>query len=232
MLEKLKQEVLNANLALQSHQLVIFTWGNVSAIDRETSYVVIKPSGVDYKDLKAEDMVVVDLEGRIIEGILKPSSDTQTHLELYKAFKGIGAIVHTHSKWATIFAQAKKNIPPLGTTHADYFKTEIFVTRQMKKTEIDKDYEKQTGSVIIETFKKNKLNPLETPAVLVLEHGPFVWGTSLDEAIHNAVVLEYVAEMAHKTLQLRTDDHSMQPELLEKHYSRKHGKDAYYGQKK
>ncbi|MFU8792956.1 MAG: L-ribulose-5-phosphate 4-epimerase [Acholeplasmataceae bacterium] len=232
MLESLKKQVLDANLALETHGLVLFTWGNVSAYDEETSYVVIKPSGVKYADLKSEDMVVVDLEGHIIEGALKPSSDTMTHLELYKAFKGVKAIVHTHSRWATIFAQAKRNIPPLGTTHADYFKTDIFVTRPMTPDEINEDYEKNTGSVIIETYQKNGLNPLETPAVLVSEHGPFVWGNSLDNAVHNAVVLEYVAHMAHHTLQLRKDDHSMQETLLNKHYNRKHGKHAYYGQKK
>lgn len=232
MLESLKKQVLEANLALQTHGLVLFTWGNVSAYDEKTSYVVIKPSGIKYEDLKIKDMVVVDLEGHIIEGDLNPSSDTMTHLELYKAFKGVKAIVHTHSKWATIFAQAKKNIMPLGTTHADYFKTDIYVTRPMTDDEINLDYEKNTGSVIIETYNQHGLNPLETPAILVSEHGPFVWGTSLDNAIHNAVVLEYVAEMAHHTLHLSNTDQQMQETLLHKHYNRKHGKHAYYGQKK
>jgi L-ribulose-5-phosphate 4-epimerase len=232
MLESLKQKVFDANLALVKHNLVIFTWGNVSAYDEASSYVVIKPSGVSYDHLKPEDMVVVDLNGNVIEGHLKPSSDTQTHLELYKSFKGVKAIVHTHSKWATIFAQSKKNILALGTTHADYFNQDIPVTRAMTQKEIEHDYEVNTGKVIVETFDNQKIDPIACPAVLVCEHGPFVWGKDLDEAIHNSVVLEYIAEMAHQTLALREDDQSMQEPLLKKHYNRKHGKNAYYGQKK
>ncbi|MCA0991330.1 L-ribulose-5-phosphate 4-epimerase [Pseudalkalibacillus hwajinpoensis] len=230
MLEKLKQEVYEANLEIVSKGLVLYTWGNASGIDRATNSVVIKPSGVSYKAMKATDMVVVDLEGNILEGNYKPSSDTATHLELYKAFSHIGGIVHTHSTWATIFAQAGKPIPPLGTTHADYFYNEIPCTRKMKKEEIENEYEKNTGKVIVEAF--NLINAHESPSVLVHEHGPFCWGKSPEEAVFNAVVLEEVAKMAYHTHQLKliNNEQEMQSGLLDKHYLRKHGKNAYYGQ--
>lgn len=230
MLESLKEKVYQANLDLVKYNLVIFTWGNVSAFDTETNYVVIKPSGVDYESMKANDMVVVDLDGNIIEGKLKPSSDTLTHLEIYKHFKGVKSVVHTHSKWATVFAQSQKSIPPLGTTHADYFNQAIPVTPVMTKETIEKDYELNTGKIIIETFKEGDINPLYCPSVLVNEHGPFSWGKDTDEAVHNAVVLEYLAEMAHRTLSLRKSQDSMNKDLHYKHFYRKHGKNKYYGQ--
>ena len=229
MLEALKEEVCKANLDLPKHGLVTFTWGNVSAIDRESGLVVIKPSGVNYEGMTAEDMVVVDLDGNVIEGKWKPSSDTATHLELYKAFRNIGGIVHTHSKWATVFAQAGKGIAPFGTTHADYFYGEIPCTRKMTPAEIQGEDEKDTRNVIIETF--NNLSPDDIPAVLVHSHGPFAWGTDADNAVHNAVVLEQLAFMALQTKILNPDATNMQQELLDKHYLRKHGKNAYYGQK-
>ena len=229
MLEELKQEVLQANLLLPKHGLVTFTWGNVSGIDRARGLVVIKPSGVAYETLDIEDMVVLELEtGNVVEGILKPSSDTPTHLELYKAFKDIGGIVHTHSRWATIFAQAGREIKPLGTTHADYFYGEIPCSRKMTKLEIDGDYEKETGLVIIETF--NNLEPVSMPAVLVHSHGPFTWGANPMAAVHTAVVLEEVAFMNYHTEMLAPGISSMQRSLLDKHYLRKHGDTAYYGQ--
>jgi L-ribulose-5-phosphate 4-epimerase len=231
MLELIKEQVLAANKALETHRLVILTWGNVSAYDEETKLVVIKPSGIAYSDLKVSDMIVVDLSGKVIEGNLNPSSDTLTHIEIYKNFSGVKSIVHTHSKWATICAQARKEIKPLGTTHADYFSQQIPVTRQMTEVEILDQYEKNTGTVIVETFQKNGINPLECPAVLVSEHGPFVWGVSTQDAIQNAVVLEYVAEMAIFTSLVRNDKDPMQQTLLEKHFHRKHGINAYYGQK-
>lgn len=230
MLEQLKREVYEANLLLPKYKLVTFTWGNVSGMDRETGYVVIKPSGVEYEELSPEKMVVVDLDGNIIEGTLKPSSDTPTHLELYKAFEDIKGIVHTHSPWAVSFAQAGMDIPAAGTTHADYFYGPIPVTRHMKLDEILEDYEKQTGSVIIETFRDRKIDPNKVPGVLVNDHGPFTWGPSPKNAVHNAVVLEHVAEMAYRTIQLNSDRVEINQELLDKHYLRKHGKDAYYGQ--
>ena len=229
MLEQLKKEVFAANLALVKHNLVIFTWGNASAVDEERRQVVIKPSGVDYDKLTPEDMVVADLEsGRVIEGELNPSSDTPTHLELYRRFPKIRGIVHTHSKWATIFAQCQKAIPPLGTTHADYFYGGIFCTRTLTDKEISGDYELETGRVIAETFKDT--DPLEIPAVLVANHGPFTWGKSADEAVHNAVVLEELAFMAWHCMVMQQDIHDMPQTLLDKHYLRKHGKGAYYGQ--
>ncbi len=237
MLEELKAKVCQANLDLVKHGLVIFTWGNVSAIDRESGLVVIKPSGVSYDNMKAEDMVVVDLEGKVVEGHYKPSSDTPTHVELYKAFPNIGGVVHTHSTFATAWAQAGRDIPSIGTTHADYFHDDIPCTRDMKKAEVFGEYEKETGKVIVERFAG--MNPDDTPAVLVKNHGPFAWGTDADNAVHNAVVLEEVAKMAFiaSTLHLNTldiVDHvpSMNKHLIEKHYSRKHGPNAYYGQKK
>ncbi len=237
MLEELKEKVFRANLDLVKHGLVIFTWGNVSAIDRASGLVVIKPSGVSYETMRAEDMVVVDLDGKVVEGDLRPSSDTPTHLVLYKAFPEIGGVVHTHSTYATAWAQAGLDIPNIGTTHADYFHDDIPCTRDMRKPEVFGEYEKETGNVIVERF--NGMNPNDTPAVLVKNHGPFTWGTDADNAVHNAVVLEQVAKMAFvsMTLKLTTLDvvnhkPSMNKLLIEKHYSRKHGPNAYYGQKK
>ena len=237
MLEALKQEVFEANLSLVAHGLVIFTWGNVSAIDRASGLVVIKPSGVEYDVMKASDMVVVDLDGKVVEGDLRPSSDTPTHVALYKAFPNIGGVVHTHSTYATAWAQAGRDIPNIGTTHADYFNDDIPCTRDMKKSEVFGEYEKETGNVIIERFEG--MNPDDTPAVLVKNHGPFAWGTDAANAVHNAVVMEQVAKMAFvsSALQLSTLDvvthvPSMNKHLIEKHYSRKHGPGAYYGQKK
>ncbi|MBQ6577524.1 MAG: L-ribulose-5-phosphate 4-epimerase [Bacteroidales bacterium] len=237
MLEELKEKVCKANLDLVKHGLVIFTWGNVSAIDRESGLVVIKPSGVSYDNMKPSDMVVVDLDGKVVEGDLNPSSDTPTHLVLYKAFKNIGGVVHTHSTYATAWAQAGKDIPNIGTTHADYFHDDIPCTRDMRKNEVFGEYEKETGNVIVERFAR--LNPDDTPGVLVKNHGPFTWGTDAFNAVHNAVVLEEVAKMAYisKTIEFTYLDlvphtPSMNRHLIEKHYSRKHGPNAYYGQKK
>lgn len=230
MLEKLKELVCKANLELPKYGLVTFTWGNVSAIDKETGLVVIKPSGVEYDTMKPEDMVVVDLDGKVVEGKYKPSSDTPTHVALYKAFPSIGGIVHTHSRWATTFAQSKMGIPALGTTHGDYFYGEIPCTRLMTPEEINGEYEKETGNVIIETLRLKGINPSQVPAALVASHGPFAWGKDAMEAVHNAVVLEEVAFMAFHCLQLNKDTEPMQQELLDKHYLRKHGANAYYGQ--
>jgi L-ribulose-5-phosphate 4-epimerase len=231
MLEQLKEQVFQANLLLPKHGLITFTWGNVSGIDREQGLVVIKPSGVSYDEMKAEDMVVVDVKsGKTVEGSLKPSSDTPTHLELYKAFPNIGGIVHTHSRWATTFAQAGRGIMALGTTHGDYFYGEIPCTRKMTNAEIEGEYEKETGTVIIETFKGK--DPDAIPAVLVYSHGPFTWGRDPMDAVHNAVVLEEVAFMNFHTMALKPEIPPMQQELLDKHYLRKHGANAYYGQTK
>ncbi|WP_319501765.1 L-ribulose-5-phosphate 4-epimerase [uncultured Draconibacterium sp.] len=227
MLEQLKEEVFKANLELVELDLVIFTWGNVSAIDREKGLVVIKPSGVSYEDMKAGDMVVVDMEGNVVEGNLKPSSDTATHLVLYKAFEGISGVVHTHSAWATSWAQAGRSIPALGTTHADYFYGAIPCTRKLTEEEVTTAYEVETGNVIVETFEG--LDPVAIPGVLVNNHGPFSWGTSANNAVHNAKVMEEVAKMAHTALQL-TPGAEIDQFLLDKHYLRKHGKNAYYGQ--
>lgn len=229
MLEDLKIKVLKANLSLVKYNLVTFTWGNVSGIDREKSLVVIKPSGVEYANMTVDDMVVVDLDGNVVEGKWKPSSDTPTHLALYKAFENIGGIVHTHSRWATSWAQAGRGIPAYGTTHGDYFYGEIPCTRKMTPQEIAGEYEKETGSVIIETFKEKSADDI--PAVLVYSHGPFTWGTDPENAVHNAVVLEELAFMAYQTEILNPNVNFMQQELLDKHYLRKHGKNAYYGQK-
>ena len=228
MLEELKQQVCEANLLLPKYDLVTFTWGNVSAIDRPSGLVVIKPSGVPYDGMSAEDMVVVDLEGKVVEGQWKPSSDTATHLVLYRAFPQCGGIVHTHSRWATSFAQAGVGIAPLGTTQGDYFYGEIPCTRLMTPKEIAGEYEKETGNVIVETFQK--MNPAAIPAVLVHSHGPFTWGKDAAEAVHNAVVLEEIAFMNFHALQLNPAQTRMQQELLDKHYLRKHGANAYYGQ--
>jgi L-ribulose-5-phosphate 4-epimerase len=229
MIEQLKETVFQANLLLPRHGLITLTWGNVSGVDREQGLVVIKPSGVSYAEMKAEDMVVVELEtGKKVDGNLKPSSDTATHIELYKAFPTIGGIVHTHSRWATTFAQAGRVIMALGTTHADYFYGEIPCTRKMTKAEIEGEYEKETGAVIRETFQGK--NPDAMPAVLVHSHGPFTWGADPMHAVHNAVVLEEVAFMNFHTLMLVPGIPSMQQELLDKHFLRKHGANAYYGQ--
>jgi len=231
MLEQLKQQVLEANLALPAHHLVTFTWGNVSAIDREQGLVVIKPSGVEYDGMRAEDMVVVDLHsGAVVEGRKKPSSDTATHLALYRRFPGIGGIVHTHSRHATIWAQAGRDLPAWGTTHADYFYGTIPCTRLMTQEEIAGEYEHQTGEVIIQTFVERDIDPLQVPAVLVNAHGPFAWGKDAADAVHNAVVLEECAYMGLFSAQLAPKLGDMQPQLLDKHYLRKHGKSAYYGQ--
>ena len=230
MLEELKEEVFKANLELPKKGLVLFTWGNVSAIDKKTKLIVIKPSGVDYETMRVEDMVVVDLDGNIVEGKLNPSSDTPTHIELYKSFTEIGGVVHTHSTNATIWSQSGRNIPAYGTTHADYFYGDIPCTRKMTSEEIRNEYEKNTGVVIIETFEKRKIDPKFVPGVLVNSHGPFSWGKNAKEAVHNSVVLEEVAKMAMFTEQLNKDVKQMQQELLDKHFLRKHGENAYYGQ--
>jgi len=228
MLEKLKEQVFQANIDLVKHGLVVFTWGNVSGIDRERDLVVIKPSGVSYDQMKPKDMVVLNLYGQVVEGNLKPSSDTPTHLVLYRQFLNIGGVVHTHSEWATSWAQAGKGIPAIGTTHADYFFGEIPCTRKMTSIEIESDYELETGRVIVERFKE--LNPDHIPGVLVNNHGPFSWGTDADNAVHNAVVMEEVAKMTFRSLVLNPEA-KMDQALLDKHFLRKHGKDAYYGQK-
>ena len=230
MLEELKREVCEANLQLPEYGLVTFTWGNVSQIDREKKLVVIKPSGVSYGEMKPEDMVVVDLDGNVIEGDLRPSSDTMTHLELYKAFPAIGGIVHTHSRWATSFAQAGIPLTALGTTHADTFYGDVPITRMLTPEEINGAYEKETGTVITECLEGK--DPMAVPAVLVQSHGPFTWGKDGKEAVHNAVVLEEVAFMDLHALMLNPEAGVMQQELLDKHFLRKHGPNAYYGQKK
>lgn len=231
MLEELKKEVYEANMLLPKYNLVTFTWGNVSGIDREKGLFVIKPSGVAYEQLSPEKMVVVDLEGRVVEGDLNPSSDTPTHLVLYKEFPDIKGIVHTHSPWAVSFAQAGIDIPAAGTTHADTFYGPVPVSRAMTEKEVVEAYEKQTGDVIVETFRKRDIDPNQVPAVLVNDHGPFTWGKSAHEAVHNAVVLEEVAKMTYHSLQLNPHQIVMDQYLLDKHFLRKHGKHAYYGQK-
>lgn len=229
MLEQLKEKVFKANLDLVKHGLVIFTWGNVSAIDREKGLIVIKPSGVDYDVMKAADMVVVDMDGNVVDGDLKPSSDTPTHLELYKAFSEIGGVVHTHSTYATAWAQAGADIPILGTTQADYFYGDIPCTRSMTEQEIATDYEKETGTVIVEAFADR--NPIHVPGVVVKNHGPFSWGKDADDAVHNSVVLEQVAKMDSIAFQVNPKA-DMNKFLVEKHFNRKHGANAYYGQGK
>jgi len=229
MLRELKQAVLKANLELPKRGLVTFTWGNVSGIDRKTNLIVIKPSGVAYDELKLEDLVVVDINGNQIEGKLKPSSDTPTHLVIYRNFKEVGGVVHTHSRWATSWSQSGKGIPAYGTTHADYFYGEIPCTRYMNDNEINGAYEEETGNVIVETFEGK--NPIYIPGVLVNNHGPFTWGKDADEAVHNAVVLEEVAMMAFNTCQLTPGIKEIDKVLLDKHFLRKHGTNSYYGQK-
>jgi len=229
MLKWLKEAVLEANLELPKQRLVTYTWGNVSGICREKGLVVIKPSGVPYPELKLEHMVVLDLDGNQVEGKLRPSSDTPTHLVLYRAFSQIGGVVHTHSPWATSWAQAGRSIPALGTTHADYFYGEIPCTRDMTKEEIQGNYEAETGNVIVETFQGK--DPMQVPGVLVKSHGPFNWGKDPHEAVHNAVVMEEVARMAFHTIMLSSGISPMDQALLDKHFLRKHGPGAYYGQK-
>ena len=230
MLEQLKQQVFEANLELPKYGVVIFTWGNVSGIDREKGLVVIKPSGVDYDKMKVEDMVVTDLEGKVVDGHLKPSSDLMTHLEFYRNFPNIGGVVHTHSINAVAFAQAGKDIPALGTTHGDYFYGPIPCTRYMTPEEIKGEYELNTGKVIVETFKERKIDPDTMPADLVRSHGPFTCCKDPFDAVHNCVVLETLAEMAWKSLIINPEADKMQDELLDKHFLRKHGPGAYYGQ--
>lgn len=230
MLETLKQQVCEANLELNARGLVTFTWGNVSGIDREKGLVVIKPSGVAYADMTADDMVTVDLvSGAVVEGRLRPSSDTPTHLALYRAFAGIGGVVHTHSRFATVFAQAGRDIPALGTTHADTFYGAVPCTRPLTDAEIQGEYEKETGAVIAETFRTR--DPDSIPAALVYGHGPFAWGSDAASAVHHAAVLEEVACMAYRTLSLNPGAAGISQALLDKHYLRKHGNTAYYGQK-
>ncbi|WP_067624700.1 L-ribulose-5-phosphate 4-epimerase [Alicyclobacillus acidiphilus] len=230
MLESLKQDVLEANLELPRHQLVKFTWGNVSGIDRASGLFVIKPSGVPYEALTRDDMVVVDLDGNVIEGRLRPSSDTPTHMVLYRELPELGGIVHTHSPWGTIFAQAGQPIPALGTTHADYFYGDIPCTRPLTDEEILRDYEMETGNVIVETIAAHQLDPLALPGILVYSHASFAWGTNAMEAVHNAVVLEEAAKLAYHTIQLGPPASRISQTLLDKHYLRKHGAHAYYGQ--
>ncbi|MCL2343843.1 MAG: L-ribulose-5-phosphate 4-epimerase [Firmicutes bacterium] len=228
-MEQLKEQECQANLSLPKYGLVTFTWGNVSGVNREAGLVVIKPSGVSYEGMTETDMIVVNLNGNVVEGQWKPSSDTETHLVLYRAFPELGGIVHTHSRWATIYAQAGRGIPPLGTTHADYFHGEIPCTRKMTPAEITMAYELETGNVIIETFRDR--NPASVPAVLVASHGPFTWGKDANEAVHNAVVLEELAFMAWNNQGMDPHIVPMQQELMDKHFFRKHGNSAYYGQK-
>lgn len=228
MLEQLKQQVYEANMELPERGLVTYTWGNVSGIDRELGLFIIKPSGVDYDKLNAEDMVVIDLEGNKVEGKYNPSSDTATHLELYRKYSEIGGIVHTHSSWATSWAQTGRSIPCYGTTHADYFYGEIPCARSLTAEEIESNYEKNTGLLIIETLKEK--NPMEIPAILCRNHGPFTWGKNAFEAVHNSVVLEEVAKMACRTEMIQPEMSPVEKVLMDKHYYRKHGESSYYGQ--
>ncbi|MEG0176986.1 L-ribulose-5-phosphate 4-epimerase [Anaerorhabdus sp.] len=230
MLEQLKKDVFEANLLLPKYGLITFTWGNVSGIDREKGLVVIKPSGVEYDTMTVEDMVIVDMDGNSVEGKLKPSSDLMTHLEFYKNFPDIGGVVHTHSQNATAWAQAGYDLPAYGTTHADYFYGSIPCTRLMSEVEIKNDYELNTGKVIVDTFKERKIDPNQMPGVLVHSHGPFTWGKNPHEAVHNAVVLEEISAIGLKTKTINENIEDMQSELLDKHFLRKHGPGAYYGQ--
>ncbi len=230
MLEQLKHEVYKANMNLQKHDLVTFTWGNVSGIDRQTGYFAIKPSGVEYENLTPDGMVIMDLNGNKIEGKYKPSSDTKTHIELYKAYENIGGVVHTHSKMAVSWATAVRNIPNYNTTHSDYFYKDIPCTRALTKEEVDEDYEKNTGLVIVETFKNAKYDTQHNPGVICANHGPFTWGKNAYEAVQNAVVLEDVATMAYFAEMLNSGIKPIPQHICDKHFLRKHGKNAYYGQ--
>ncbi len=232
MLEELKEKVWKANLDLVKHGLVLFTWGNVSEIDRKNGLIVIKPSGVAYEEMKPEDMVVVDLEGKVVEGRLRPSSDTPTHIEFYKAFKNVGGVTHTHSTYATAWAQAGRSIPFYGTTHADYFYGDIPCARSLTQEEIEGEYEKNTGLAIIEKFREDGLDPIEVPGVLIKSHGVFAFGKDADGSVYNATVIEEVAKMATITEQVNPYVVRADKFMMEKHYQRKHGKNAYYGQKK
>jgi len=230
-LDQLIQNTLTANLALPKYSLVTFTWGNVSACDRELGLIAIKPSGVPYEELQARHIVVLDIDGKVVGGTYRPSSDTATHLELYRRFPEIGGIVHTHSRWATAWAQAGRDLPALGTTHADYFYGDVPCTRRLTAEEIEQDYELNTGRVIVETFRDRQLDPVAMPGVLVVNHGPFTWGCDAAQAVHNAVVLEECAMMALHACQLNPQLQKVDEPLLRRHYERKHGSGAYYGQK-
>ena len=230
MLNELKKQVFEANLDLVKHGLVIFTWGNVSGIDREKGIFAIKPSGVPYETMTWQDMVLVDMDGKVIDSKYKPSSDTPTHLVLYREFEKVGGVVHTHSEWATSWAQMGLSIPALGTTHADYFYGDIPCTRKLSEAEIKGNYEEESGNVIVEAFRQMQIDPMAIPSVLITNHAPFSWGTDAHHAVHNAVVLEQVAKMAHHTLAMNPKA-SLDQYLLDKHYMRKHGPNAYYGQK-
>lgn len=232
MLELLKEEVFKANLELVKNKLVVLTWGNVSGIDRESGLMVIKPSGVNYDEMKASDMVVVDLEGNVVEGNLRPSSDTPTHIELYKKYPKLGGVVHTHSSYATAWAQSKRDIPPYGTTHADTFYGAVPCTRGLNDKEIKDEYEKNTGLVIIETIEERNIEPLSVPGIIISSHGPFSWGETAAKAVQNALVLEEVAKMALFTEEINSQVTPIPQALQDKHYLRKHGKNAYYGQAK
>lgn len=230
MLENLKKQVCEENLRLVELGLVLFTWGNVSAYDKDSKLMVIKPSGVPYSDMRPEDMVVVDMEGNVIEGKYRPSSDTDTHIQIYRNFDGVYGVVHTHSKWGTIWSQAGCSIPALGTTHADNFYGDIPCTPALTREQIRTDYEKNTGKIIVETFDEKNIDPTAIGGVVVTNHAPFAWGANANKAVENAAVLEYIAEMAYYTLQLN-EDATMKKAILDKHYLRKHGKNATYGQK-
>ena len=229
---RMKQEVLEANLLLKKLGLVIFTWGNVSAIDRDLGEVVIKPSGIPYEEMGVEDLVVVNMQGDVVEGDHNPSSDLATHLEIYRKFPDCGGVAHTHSRMAVAWAQAGKDLPALGTTHADYFYGSVPCTRKLTKAEIQGAYEHETGCVIVETFQRRDIDPTAVPAVLVNCHGPFTWGTDAMDAVHNTVVLEEIALMAYSSLTVNPNLQDMEQDLLDRHYLRKHGEGAYYGQKK
>lgn len=231
MLEELRRKVWQANMDLPRLGLVLFTWGNVSGIDRSAGLVVIKPSGVSYEDLRPEALTVVDLDGRVVEGTLRPSSDTRTHLALYRAFPELGGVVHTHSTFAAAWAQAGMDLPCYGTTHADYFYGPVPCARGLTREELDEDYEKNTGKVIVETFRARNIDPVHVPAVICRSHGPFTWGKTAAEAVYHAVVLEEVAKMALLTRQVKGDAEPAPTHVVEKHFMRKHGPNAYYGQK-